>query len=125
MTLIEQAKSSFDMVLSQSGLSGSQGTCLYACVFLVSYLAKFTECTDVTIKGGSGSSGVLIDGQWRGHYWVEGKVGNVDWLFDLTIDQFYSGLRYIAKPKDEIDIIYSADLNTDIAAHIADLNLPS
>ena len=95
------------LLIKASKLNGTRGACLYSCVFLKQYLDKFTDVTDATIKGGSGHCGVLVDGEWRGHYWCEGDVNGEPWVFDITIDQFVSS-PFICEPKDTLLLQYAS-----------------
>lgn len=67
------------------------GSCLYASFLLQRALEQFADCV-VSVQGGDGKGdgGILgCDGNWHGHYWVEGRTfTGKTFVADITADQF-------------------------------------
>lgn len=117
---VSEAKQIFSSIISSSKLPATTGTCLYSCVFLKSFLEKFTNAKSVIVRGGSKDCGVKIDGRWEGHYWCEAEVDSQTWLIDITIDQFLS-VPFICEPKEQLIIEYLAGEQDEVEEHLAEL----
>lgn len=84
-------KKLFTHISAQSGLSGTEGTCLYASFLLCMTLTEFGGCTAQICGGDGQADGGLIgpDGKRHGHYWIEGvSAAGVSFIADITADQF-------------------------------------
>lgn len=92
LPLCNDVRALYERICRQCGLEGVAGSCLYASVFLEESLANFSSCRKVWICGGDGAGdGGLrdYDGQWHGHYWVEGITATgYEFAADITADQF-------------------------------------
>ena len=88
--IAETARKCHTSALSASGIHETRGSCLYACIIIVKLLAKFIDCSPI-IRGGNGEGDGGYLGQnnrMYGHYWVEVKYLDVDYIIDITADQF-------------------------------------
>lgn len=87
----EGTRGIFDRLLSASGYAAIAGACLYAFILLQQSLDRFAECESV-VRGGDGANdgGARdLDGEWHGHYWVEGVTSKGhSFVADITADQF-------------------------------------
>lgn len=88
LTVIRQSLECAIAAAKQS--TGAEGTCALATVLLRSALPKFTGMP-VEVRGGAGERGeglLCLDGEWRGHFWLEVLTPDGPYVVDITADQF-------------------------------------
>lgn len=66
------------------GLAETRGSCLYASALLASMVNRFSAW-EARVCGGSWCA---ADGQRQGHYWVQARLNEAQFVLDISADQF-------------------------------------
>ncbi len=119
-------RSIFEKVL-QEALPGSStaGTCLHASALLLQSIQQFSPVRFAYIYGGGEpgrAEGLLAhDGQWYGHYWVQGACeSGIPFIADITADQFGLPKVIVASPEDAWFHHYWPDAVNPVLARTAE-----
>lgn len=104
--LVRENQALFDRVLKISGLKSRENSCYYASCFIGSFLDKFSNLENICICGGGTESGVKVNDEWKGHYWIEAEKDNNTYVIDITIDQFAPSIDYVFALKDSVFDLY-------------------
>ncbi|MHD0645002.1 hypothetical protein ACYPKM_05205 [Pseudomonas aeruginosa] len=104
---IQGARTVFEQMLNGSELESTNGSCLYAAIFCRTVLHQFTNWRATIRGGGDGVAGILVDGKWEGHYWVEATLGCHMVIVDISADQFGFPTVVVATP-DKAPTTYKA-----------------
>lgn len=86
--IAQKARFILDGVLTHCNVASTRETCLYASLMLAAMLTRGGYPT--RIRGGDGDmdGGLLTSTSRHGHYWCEATSDDVDFVVDLTADQF-------------------------------------
>lgn len=116
------ARLSLEAVLNSSDLPVA-GTCLIGAylthfVFTRFWLSGGADRSLEIQGGGDGDGGILVNGTWRGHYWVVATARGDSYIIDISADQFGMPPCIVRAVSDE-PTIYAHGSNTDIDVHLA------